>query len=599
MASYQNFQVNRNKNKNSVNIFGITKSKRKEGSKSDRMMEGIAVWTSFYRANPHRFVRDYLGIELKLFQQILLWAMMHFHFMTYIASRGQGKTFLTAIFCVTRAILYPESKIIASAGQKSQAREIVQKIDDLRKNSPLLQREISNIKISINDSGVEFHCGSWIQTVASNDGARGKRSNLLIVDEYRLVDIDIINTVLRKFQTAPRQPKFLNKPEYKDIDELKERNKEIYLSSAFFKSHHTYERVESYTNSMVNGKSYFVCSLPYQIAIKEGLLMRDQVEDEMQELTFNEVSWLMEMEALFYGQSTKSIFKFEDLHKSRKLGKLFYPKETSSLINDKTFAIPRREAGEIRVISADIAVMAGSQNDATALTIARLVPKKDGYDREIVYLETLEGTHTGQQALRIKQLFYDFDCQHIVLDRAGAGIGVYDALAERTLDNTRGIEYEPFSCQNNEELAKRCMYPNAPKYIFAIHGTAELNSEIAIRFKDSLSRGKVVLPVIETEGNEFLMSSEKFKKLPQEIKERFKLPYVQTTLLINEIINLEAEINETGRIKLKEAKTARKDRYSSISYLNYFATELEVKNRKKKTDIDPSKLFLAKQAKRY
>ena len=327
--------------------------------------------------------------------------------------------------------------------------------------------------------------------------------------------------------------------------------------------------------------------------------MREQVEDEMQELTFNEVSWLMEMEALFYGQSTKSIFKFEDLHKSRKVGKLYYPKETTSLINDKTFAIPKREAGEIRVISADIAVMAGIQNDATALTVARLVPKKDGYDREIVYLETLEGTHTGQQALRIKQLFYDFDCQHIVLDRAGAGIGVYDALAERTLDNSRGVEYEPFSCSNNDELAKRCMYPNAPKVIYGIHGTAELNSEIAIRFKDSLSRGKVLLPVEETDGNEFLMSSDKFKKLPIEIQQKFKLPYIQTTLLINEIINLEAEINETGRIKLKEARTARKDRYSSISYLNYFATELEVKNRKQKTEIDPTKLFMARRAKLY
>ncbi len=85
------FQVDRNKNKNSVNIFDRAKPRRKEGSKSERMMEGVAVWTSFYRANPHRFVRDYLGIELKLFQQILLWSMMNFHFMTYIASRGQGK----------------------------------------------------------------------------------------------------------------------------------------------------------------------------------------------------------------------------------------------------------------------------------------------------------------------------------------------------------------------------------------------------------------------------------------------------------------------------------------------------------------------------
>src|SRR5690606_25254353 len=146
-------------------------------------------------------------------------------------------------------------------------------------------------------SRVEFHNGSWIRTVASNDGARGSRSNVLVVDEYRLVDIDIINTVLRKFQTAPRQPKYLNKPEYAH---LQERNKEIYLSSAFFKSHHTYERVDSYAESMTDGKSYFVCSLPYQIAIKESLLMKEQVEDEMQEKTFNEISWMMEMDSLFY-----------------------------------------------------------------------------------------------------------------------------------------------------------------------------------------------------------------------------------------------------------------------------------------------------------
>lgn len=168
------FESDAKKNRRNKNIFKRTRNFKKEGTKSERLMQGVGIWCSYYRNNPQRFVRDYLGIELKLFQQILLWAMMHFHFLTYIASRGQGKTFLTAIFCVVRAILYPESKIVAAAGQKSQAREIIQKIDDMRKSSPNLQREISNIKVSINDSSIEFHNGSWIRTVAANDGARGK-----------------------------------------------------------------------------------------------------------------------------------------------------------------------------------------------------------------------------------------------------------------------------------------------------------------------------------------------------------------------------------------------------------------------------------------
>lgn len=82
------FESDAKKNRNNKNMFKRSKSNLKEGTKSDRLMEGVGIWTSYYRANPHRFVRDYLGIELKIFQQILIWAMMHFNFMTYIASRG-------------------------------------------------------------------------------------------------------------------------------------------------------------------------------------------------------------------------------------------------------------------------------------------------------------------------------------------------------------------------------------------------------------------------------------------------------------------------------------------------------------------------------
>lgn len=58
--------------------------------KSERIMNGVAAWAGFYRSNPHRFVSDYLNIKLKLFQKILLYAMMLNDFFMYIAARGQG-----------------------------------------------------------------------------------------------------------------------------------------------------------------------------------------------------------------------------------------------------------------------------------------------------------------------------------------------------------------------------------------------------------------------------------------------------------------------------------------------------------------------------
>lgn len=56
--------------------------------KSERLMEGVAYWGSFYRKNPHRFAAEYLNVKLKLFQKILLYMMFVSTNFMYIASRG-------------------------------------------------------------------------------------------------------------------------------------------------------------------------------------------------------------------------------------------------------------------------------------------------------------------------------------------------------------------------------------------------------------------------------------------------------------------------------------------------------------------------------
>jgi hypothetical protein len=581
LAGYANFQVDRNKRKNGINIFkkGRNFNKKNENlTKSEKLMNGIGIWASFYRANPQRFVKEYLGINLKLFQQILIYMMMHFNYFMYLAARGQGKTFLTAIFCVVRCILFPETKIIIASGVKSQAREVIEKIDDLRKNSPNLAREISDLRTSTNDARVEFHNGSWIKIVASNDNARSKRSNVLVVDEFRMVDLEVINKVLRKFQTAPRQPKYLEKPEYKH---LQERNKELYLSSAWYKHHWSWERFLTYYKAMINEKSYFVCGLPYYLSIKEGLLMEEQVRDEMSESDFDEIGWSIEMECLFFGESEKAYFKYEDLEKNRKLIKPIYPREFYDLIKDSSFKYEPKKPGEIRLISCDIATMAGKENDASIYTIFKLVPTSKGYDRQIVYMESMEGGHTVTQAIRIRQLYDDFECDYIVLDTQNSGIGVFDQLTQPLYDKERNKEYEPFSCINDEKMAERCVYPNAEKVIYSIKGNPQLNSEVAVTLRDNFKRGKIKLLVNEMEAKEYLQKLKGYENLPEEVKAKFINVYQQITFLINEMINLEAEYNDNGQVKLKEPRSKRKDRYSSVAYGNYIASLLERELMKK------------------
>lgn len=262
-----------------------------------RILDGVDAWASFYRANPHRFAEDYLGVHLRLFQKILLFMMNLCNFFCYIAARGQGKSWLLSVFCCVRCILYPGTKICIASGTRGQSINILEKIKvELIPNSQLLKNEIDNLVVTNTNAYVDFKNGSSIKVVTASDSARSNRANILLVDEYRMVNKDTIETVLRRFLTAPRMPSYLHNPKYAH---LRERNKEFYLSSAYFKSHWSYDKVKDYTGRMLDDSTrYFVCGLPYQLSVKEGLLDSDAVADEMSEAGFNETKWSINISVL-------------------------------------------------------------------------------------------------------------------------------------------------------------------------------------------------------------------------------------------------------------------------------------------------------------
>ena len=53
------------------------------------------------------------------------------------------------------------------------------------------------------------------------------------------------------------------------------------------------------------------------------------------------------------------------------------------------------------------------------------------------------------------------------------------------------------------------------------------------------------------------------------------IPFLQTTYMVHEIINLEYEVRNSVNIAIKEVGRNRKDRYSSIGYTNYLAQLIE------------------------
>lgn len=285
------------------------------------------------------------------------------------------------------------------------------------KRSPFLAYEIEKCNIGQNDATIMFKNGSWIKTRTSTENARSARANVLVVDEFRMVDETIINMVLRKFLTSPRQPNYLNKPEYAH---LQERNKEIYASSAYFKSSWAYKKAQGYTlNFFDELKKYFICGLPYQISIFENLLMREQMIDEMSEPDFNDIIQAMEMDCLFWGDEGDNLFKYDEFEKRRKIKNAFMPLKFYTDRNP----VPKLGEASERILSVDVALMATTKkkrNDASAITINEVVQNNDtSYQSNFVYINTFEGLTTDELGLIIMRYFYHYKCTQLVLDTAG------------------------------------------------------------------------------------------------------------------------------------------------------------------------------------
>lgn len=557
--------------------------------------QAVGRAAAYYRANPHRFVKDFLHIDLRWFQKIVIYAMNMNPAFCMIASRGLGKSFLIAIYCCVRCVLYPGTKICIASGTRGQATNVLEKIrTEIIPKSNELKCELRNgdIKISASEAIALFKNGSYIKVVTASDSARGNRANVLVLDEFRMIDKDTIDTVLTKFLTASRQPGYLNKPEYAYLKD-QERNRQVYLSSAYFQDHWSYAKVKTFVKNMLHpDRDWFICSFPYQLAIKEKLANREDIADQMLDEDFNEIRWMMEMLAEFYGDSEGSFFNYESVAKNRKIQYPMLPGGLCvKLASSSKIRIQPKTAGEKRLLSVDIALMSSNKhkNDASAIFINQLLPTKaNRYINNIIYTETSEGLRTEEQALQIRKLFEEYECDYIVIDCKGVGLGVYDALASDITDVESGEIYPALSCCNNPDMAARCTNRNAEKAIWAINGAARFNSDCAVMLREGFKSGKIRLLVTEYDGEKALSSIKGYNNLRSSEQTELTLAYVNTTLLINELINLQYE-DSNGLIKISEKSGMRKDRYSSLSYNYWVACQLEKTIRKKSSNYDSVK----------
>lgn len=548
-------------------------------------VEQFLMLNTFYRRNLHRFARDYFGLKLHWYQSIILYLMGISNFIVIVASRAAAKSFIIAIYSCCKAVLYPNSEIVLTSGTRGQSKLIVtKKIQGQLMNwSANLRREIASVKDHQNEVIVKFKNGSSIFTVTCNKNARGNRSTVNVGEEAREINKDIMDTVISPFQVV-RQAPFMTLTDYQDNPIFKEEPTEIFISSSTEENHWLYTTAKNARDGMLKNDGSFFIAFDYSICLKHGIRTKKQLLRERKKIDL--LTWQIEYENAVLRANSNAYFPYELIQRNRVLKKAFYPRRIDDYISKtkNKYAISKQE-GEVRIISADIASIDRKGNDNSAFSCLRIFPEKinDGnfirtdFRIQIPYIEAQKGQEFRKQAIRIRQLFEDFQADYIVLDVRNAGSSVYDLMARVLYDDERGVEYPPFKSMNDAVFANRIYNPNAESRIFCISASGQLNNDMVVNLKSLLLENKLDLLIPTEEGIEEIKKHiPEYNKFNDE-KNRyyFEKPYLETMLLNKELIELTYEkLQNTGLIRIHEPNTGTKDRFSSIEMGCWFALML-------------------------
>lgn len=564
--------------------------------------ERIIDYVTFYRRNIPVFVEHYLKIPLHWYQIIWLYLLNMYISVVIIAGRANAKSFVIAIFSCAKCILYPNTKVVIASGSKKQASLIVkEKIQkELMPKSENLRREIETIKTSTNDIEVVFRNGSSIVVVVGGEGALGYRSTVLIFEEFKRIPKYIVDKVLKPFQmTRPSQFRTNEECEkygvkYKENDEFLEEAVNIYISSAAPTSHWMGKLLKDTVSSKYGDNSACMLATDYSIALKHAIKTRAQLIEAKR--STDPITWREEYENEMLREGANSYFTYGLLTKNQTNKKAFYPRRYEDVRNKhkNPYSIPK-QPGEIRILTCDMAFIERSnKNDNSCFTCIRALPEsmtytsenidgkvvevKNGYRRIVSYIEANPGSDVDKQAIRIKQLYYDFEADYCILDTRNGGILTYDRLAKILYDESRDCEYPAWRCMNDKDIAKRVNVAGAVENVFTINASQKLNNDIAIALRGTLESHMIDLLVNLDEAKDILESHiPEYTSTPDvDVAVFYERPYLETQALINEMMSLEYTRNEqTGIITLFETGSNTKDRYVSLAYGNYFIGLLE------------------------
>lgn len=591
-------------------------NKRPKKLSPEEVEENVIHWTTFYRRNINIYIHRRLGVNLHPFQHVMIFLMSISDLFFAICSRGLAKTFDVAIFAVATCMIKPYSEVVITASTIEQARRMVKDkmVDELfagkmSPQNPFLKYLYKNGHINVIDNKDEIKVeflfnGSWIKVLPANENSRGSRATLLIYEECRLLKKGIIDSVFSKM-AHPRQVPFMNLNEYRDEDgkpmeRWLENCKTVYITSARFTSEWFWKVFQNTVRGCFNSKNLIYNFFAGDIFLSIMFGLKKKSDYYLSRDSGNDMDFRMEDLNEMFSESDDSFFNRAMFKKNQVRFKPFIPPTTEDIMCGNDLKNREKQDNEYRLLYIDYAfsnTTSKEENDHSVIGCLSCFYDENGKFKRITdYITTHPASDSDGMERKIRELFWDYQCDYIVLDLRNGGELAFNNLTkswkhpERSqFNHETGIGWNEHGftvCGDIrlhvvpqakvDDLKSRTVDQEAIPCVIPIVGTADLNSLMWVELKKCLINSEMDLLVEDIEYNEILEADPNYYLKTNEEILRLKLPVVQTMMLIGEAVSLSEDWKD-GKVKLTQPRSGHKDRIVAFSYGNYIATLIQNK----------------------
>lgn len=343
---------------------------------------------------------------------------------------------------------------------------------------------------------------------------------------------------------------------------------QIYVTTAGYKGTFAYRKlIQTLVHSITDPGEAMVIGGSWRIPVLEGLLQRSFIDELKIDGTYNEASFEREFCSVWSGDSENAFFSGEQIDKNRTLLQAENEYDTKS---SKT---------SFYVLGVDV----GRLGCTTEVLVFKCVETINAIKKHLVNIYSFDAEHFEDQAINIKKLYYKYHARAVSLDGNGLGIGLVDYMVKDQIDPDTQELLPNFGIINDDDgIYKKYKTPvTETDALYIIKANAPINTEAYSYAQTQISAGNVKFLIDEVQAKNKLLTTKVGQTMSANQKAEYLRPYVLTTILKEEMLNL-TEDNEGVNIILKQInKGIRKDKFSGFIYGLYYIKQLEQKKRRR------------------